>query len=178
MKTVKKPCISCVYFATCGNTTRTEPCKGRETKSEKKRKKQNFYLIGEMDMKNILKSGMIVELRNGVKYLVVENYLIGYLGHMCLTVYNSDLTYPTDYQRRYTAQINSTITSYCSEYDVMKIWTQKDMSNLASMLEDKTDSWVNRFGELIYDRDKQNDETVEMTVEEICKLLGKNVIVV
>lgn len=30
----KKPCIGCVYFATCGSTTRTEPCKGRKTKRE------------------------------------------------------------------------------------------------------------------------------------------------
>lgn len=129
-------------------------------------------------MKNILKSGMIVELRTGVKYLVVDNYLIGYLGHMCLTGYNSDLTYPTSYQHRYTAQTDRTINGYCSEYDVMKIWTQRDMSNLASMLEDTDDPWTNRFGELIYDRDKKTDETVEMTVEEICKALGKNVKVV
>lgn len=36
-KDVKHPCKSCVYFATCGDNTRTEPCKGRMTKSEKKR---------------------------------------------------------------------------------------------------------------------------------------------
>jgi len=129
-------------------------------------------------MKSILKSGMIVELRSGVKYLVVDNYLIGYLSHMCLTKYNSDLTYPTDYQRKYTYQTDDTISEYCSKYDVMKIWIQKDMSNLASMLEKTDDSWTDRFGELIYDRDKQTDETVEMTVEEICKALGKNVKVV
>lgn len=35
-KTVKHPCISCIYFETCGNTNRTEPCQGRMTKSEKK----------------------------------------------------------------------------------------------------------------------------------------------
>ena len=37
MKTVKKPCINCVYFATCGSTTRTEQCNGRQTKSDKMR---------------------------------------------------------------------------------------------------------------------------------------------
>ena len=35
---VKKPCVGCVYFDACGNTNRTEPCKGRQTKSEKKKK--------------------------------------------------------------------------------------------------------------------------------------------
>lgn len=36
-KNVKYPCRNCVYFSTCGDTTRTEHCDGRETKSEKKR---------------------------------------------------------------------------------------------------------------------------------------------
>ena len=36
MKIPKKPCINCVYFKTCGSTTRTEPCNGRETKRETK----------------------------------------------------------------------------------------------------------------------------------------------
>ena len=129
-------------------------------------------------MKNILKSGMIVELRNGVKYLVVDNYLIGYLGHMCLNNYNEDLTYPTNYQYKYTAQTNSMINKYCSKFDIMKIWTQKHMSNLVSMLENADNSWTDRFGELIYNRDELKDETIEMTVEEICKAIGKNVKVV
>ena len=129
-------------------------------------------------MKNILKSGMIVELRTGARYLVVDNFLIGYLSHMSLSRYNSDLTYPTDYQHKYALQTNSTINESCSKYDVMKIWLQKDMSNLASMLENANDSWTDRFGELIYDRNKPIEDTVEMTVEEICKALGKNVKVV
>ena len=39
---VKKPCIGCVYFDSCGSTTRTVPCDGRKTKSEQegKRKKK------------------------------------------------------------------------------------------------------------------------------------------
>lgn len=36
-KNVKHPCQGCVYFAACGNTNRTEPCEGRQTKSEKKK---------------------------------------------------------------------------------------------------------------------------------------------
>ncbi len=38
ISTVKKPCIGCVYFKACGITTRTQPCKGRVTKSEQKRR--------------------------------------------------------------------------------------------------------------------------------------------
>ncbi len=39
MNNVKKPCVSCVYFKICGENTRTTPCNGRVTKSE--RKKEN-----------------------------------------------------------------------------------------------------------------------------------------
>lgn len=34
---VKKPCIGCIYFKVCGSSTRTQPCNGRMTKSEKKK---------------------------------------------------------------------------------------------------------------------------------------------
>lgn len=37
MNTVKKPCVGCVYFKVCGNSNRTIECKGRQTKSEKKK---------------------------------------------------------------------------------------------------------------------------------------------
>lgn len=35
IKQVKHPCISCKYFTACGNTARTMPCNGRETKGKK-----------------------------------------------------------------------------------------------------------------------------------------------
>lgn len=38
---VKYPCRNCVYFKTCGENTRTEPCKGRQTKREKTEQKAN-----------------------------------------------------------------------------------------------------------------------------------------
>lgn len=37
MSKVKKPCVGCKYFNVCGNTNRTVPCNGRETKTGKKR---------------------------------------------------------------------------------------------------------------------------------------------
>lgn len=33
------PCVGCVYYAACGNTNRTMPCEGRETKSDKKKER-------------------------------------------------------------------------------------------------------------------------------------------
>ena len=37
MKNVKNPCQGCIYFKACGETTRTMPCYGRKTKSQKKK---------------------------------------------------------------------------------------------------------------------------------------------
>ena len=37
MKTVKRPCINCIYFKVCGSTTRTAPCDGRMTKTQKEK---------------------------------------------------------------------------------------------------------------------------------------------
>ncbi len=34
------PCRNCIYFNACGENTRTEPCYGRVTKSEKKREER------------------------------------------------------------------------------------------------------------------------------------------
>ena len=31
------PCRNCIYFKACGENTRTMPCKGRVTKSQKKK---------------------------------------------------------------------------------------------------------------------------------------------
>lgn len=43
-KTVKYPCQGCVYFPVCGSNTRTEPCAGRMTKSDRKRREQEHTL--------------------------------------------------------------------------------------------------------------------------------------
>lgn len=36
-KQVKYPCKGCVYFKTCGETTRTTACEGRKTLSQLKK---------------------------------------------------------------------------------------------------------------------------------------------
>lgn len=30
----KRPCVSCIYYDTCGSTARTEPCYGKVNMSE------------------------------------------------------------------------------------------------------------------------------------------------
>ena len=39
-KQPKHPCIGCIYFKACGNTSRTMHCEGRATKSEKKKEEK------------------------------------------------------------------------------------------------------------------------------------------
>ena len=41
MNQPKHPCINCIYFEACGETTRTMHCEGRMTKSEKKNDKRS-----------------------------------------------------------------------------------------------------------------------------------------
>ena len=36
----KYPCRNCVYFAACGENTRTMPCSGRVTKTDAKKAKK------------------------------------------------------------------------------------------------------------------------------------------
>jgi hypothetical protein len=36
MKFIKHPCQGCIYFAACGESTRTQPCTGRKTKRKNK----------------------------------------------------------------------------------------------------------------------------------------------
>lgn len=47
MKQPKHPCIGCIYFEACGETTRTMPCDGRMTKSEKKKEINPMQFVGE-----------------------------------------------------------------------------------------------------------------------------------
>ena len=39
---VQKPCIGCVYYPTCGSSTRTAPCEGRKTKREVQRNEEVY----------------------------------------------------------------------------------------------------------------------------------------
>ena len=105
-----------------------------------------------------LKTGMVVETINGNKYLVVNDYFIRNDGCMRFSTYDEDMTEMSN-----------------PEYDVVKVWTQKGLNSINCML---TTDWLseNRFGHLIWDRSKE--EVVDMTLEEVCQVLGKNVRIV
>ena len=46
-KTVKHPCQGCIYFAACGESSRTHLCEGRTTKREAKKALTNAANIGQ-----------------------------------------------------------------------------------------------------------------------------------
>lgn len=105
-----------------------------------------------------LKTGMIVQFRNGGKYLVVNNCFIANTSHMFMYKYNEDMTCKNDCNYR--------------DGDIMKVWEVEELCNLNSML---LSNWTDedRFGHMIWDR--ENEDRVDMTLEEVCEVLGKKV---
>lgn len=106
-----------------------------------------------------LKTGMVVQMANNQKYLVVNDYFINNIGHMPFNRYNENMENISGFRI----------------FDIIKVWELRELTNLSSMLESDFIS-ENRFGHLIWDR--ENGDCVDMTLEEICKALGKNVRIV
>lgn len=49
-----KTCIGCVYFKACGSSTRTEPCNGRMTKSQRKKLRKTIDMpIGSATVRRV-----------------------------------------------------------------------------------------------------------------------------
>lgn len=106
-----------------------------------------------------LKTGMVVQMANNQKYLVVNDYFINNTGHMPFDKYDEDMKNRSGF----------------GILDIIKVWELKELTNFSSMLESDWTS-EDRFGHLIWDR--ENGDCVDMTLEEICKALGKNVRIV
>lgn len=102
---------------------------------------------------NDLEEFDIVLMRNGEVRIVVGHMYIDRHGYMCgpKNQYSNDLTRPFDSHRDIIA--------------VRRPVTLEDMS---------FDAFEKKLGRLVYER----EETVEMTIEEVCKALGKNVKIV
>lgn len=114
-------------------------------------------LVNREDMKkeftkNDLKSGMVVKLRNGEKYLVVDDLLITSDGFMRLSSYNINMI------------CNVTNNDFAVKYDIMEVYA-------------KTYSWGSGFkinlnhGELLWKR----KEIKHYTKEDIAKMINMNV---
>ena len=74
-----------------------------------------------MFTKKDLKTGMLVKLRDGMKYLIVNGYLIGYLSHFKIDSYNDDLTFRGKLYYNGTGQtkdfIEGAVTTYTNELE-------------------------------------------------------------
>lgn len=106
--------------------------------------------------KDDLKTGDIVLLRSGdVKLYIKEAYM--FVGSRQMGDW--------DYDTGFTHNLNRVSSS---TYDIMAVRRPVNISDMSF------DAFEKNRGRLVYER----DETVEMTLEEVCKALGKNVKIV
>jgi hypothetical protein len=99
-----------------------------------------------------LESGMVVEHRNGARYLVLKDKLLNIANWRAIENYTSELK----------ECVNGTYP-----YDIMKIYDTIGVTNLRNAFSD--DNLI-----LIWER----KEVEEMTLAEVCKLLGKEIKIV
>lgn len=114
--------------------------------------KWSDYMKRKNFTKADLENGMVVECRNGERYLVLRDKLL-----------NS-----TDWKNinNYTAEMKECVKG-THPYDIMQIYDTIGVTSLRNLFDDE-----NLI--LIWER----QESVEMTLEEVCKLLGKEIKIV
>ena len=100
-----------------------------------------------------LKDGMVVELVNGNKYFILNNRILDDWGYLSLSEYNANLEYGDDKSHKYTIKKVYKVDAY--DLDVLD----------------------DNYHTLIWER-KEKPEPEEMTIEEICKALGKEIKIV
>lgn len=103
--------------------------------------------------KDDLKSGDIVTTRDGATYMLVNSLFINNKGFMRLPDYKDDLVFKDS-------------SGYMRVFDIIKV--QRPQADIYFC----KNYWES--AEVIWER----EETVEMTLEEVCKALGKNVKIV
>ena len=96
-----------------------------------------------------LKDGMVVKYANGNKRMVLGEHLIGNRKYGPLDEYNEDLT------NMYTSELTIVEVYICNATAIEDIFDKHDLT-------------------LIWER-KEKPEPEEMTIEEICKALGKEI---
>lgn len=102
-----------------------------------------------------LKTGMVVELADGERMIVINDSIVGINGWMPLYKYDENLKESTYH-----------------DLDINKVWEQRSFVSFIQMFH--TD-WLDedRFGHKLYDR---NDPVVEeMTLEQVCEELGRTI---
>lgn len=100
-----------------------------------------------------LKQGMVVEFRNNRKYIVIGNSFVRYDSYNLIDNYNEDMT----------SAFGST------EFDIMNVWELNKYCHIKAMLEDDTNSWLENFGRLIWNRDL-GDCLFKVSFEDLSKI--------
>lgn len=105
---------------------------------------------------------MVVETRMQKRYMVVGDNIISLTGFMPLWKYNEDLT-RNDENNCY----------FSSEFDILKVWDLGDKLGSGFNILGNEER-IKQWGVQVYER----KEAEEMTLEEVCKLLGKQIKIV
>lgn len=125
MKQPKYPCRSCIYYNACGDKSRTMPCKGRKTESEKKGEqetmivKNEIYIVYEQDMegRNVLPRHFL-DRQHACKYAIATKGKIAYnMPTVCqiTIVYNTDEINVDKYAQSYHTLSEDEIQCYAKE---------------------------------------------------------------
>ena len=101
-----------------------------------------------------LKSGDIVVQRNGTEYMYINDYFVNNCGYNQVEDYNDDLT------------ITSSYPSIRNDYEIVKIKRPNSGDQYCQKYWDEAP--------IIWER----KEVAEMTLEEVCKALGKEIKIV
>lgn len=70
----KYPCRNCIYFKVCGENTRTKPCDGRTTKTDKKKETSFIWSSWNTEIiTNFNRKLSVKEIEEEIKFLISTN---------------------------------------------------------------------------------------------------------
>ena len=160
-----RSCMGCPLTGNtfrCGRGASFHPSDTQMTDEEINKAYSMVFEQGEKDMKQFtkkdLKNGDVVKLKNGWIHIVCcdTGTLITPDGYNELDEYNEDLTY------------GRPVYSEGRPYDIVAVRRPKKAGDCVF------DAFKFNYGELVYER----KEVEEMTLEEVCKALGKEIKIV
>ena len=131
--------------------------------------------------KDELKSGAIVELRNGDKYILLLNTKPTPLGcnNLLISLDNGGyLDFDSEYKKDLT-HINSCFTKNKEDYDIMKVCQKDYVGNNFRLHKIVKDIYIRsrNYNYWTWER-KEHKKALKMTLKEVCEELGYDVEIV